>query len=163
MKESSNFKKLLEQVLNNSTSNIWEEAKTEWKCIGVVEGDGNECICGHFIINECYIQNKKTQKTLIVGSSCVKKFNEKEMTNYIKQEEKRRKEIKKEKLQYEYLKERQQKNNIPLSIKLPYLEKRLHLLNQFEYDFYMQVYYFDTLSYKQIKLKESINRKLLNS
>jgi hypothetical protein len=162
MKESSNFKKLLEQVLSNSTSDTWEEAKLEWKCVGVKEGDGNECLCGHFIINEYFIQNKKSNKTLVVGSSCVKKFNVKEMTDYVKQEEKRKKQLKKQQQEYDNLKYRQAKNKIPLSIKQNYINKRLHLLNQTEYDFYMQIYYKDTLTYKQIKFKESINRKLLS-
>lgn len=162
MKESSNFKKLSEHIIANSYTKNWEEAKKEWKCVSVNESQGSECSCGHFITNEFYIQNYKTKKILIVGSSCVKKFNEKAMTEYVKREEKRKQQVKKEKLKYEYLKERQQKNNIPLSIKIPYLEKRLHLLNQTEYDFYMQVYYKDTLTFKQIKFKESINRKLLS-
>lgn len=162
MKESSNFKKLMEEVITNSKSDTWEEAKKEWRCIGVSEGEGNECLCGHFIINEYHIQNKQSKKTLIVGSSCVKKFKEKEMTDYVKLQEKKKQKAKKRLKQYDDLKYRQSKNKIPLSIKLDYINKRLHLLNQTEYDFYMQIYYKDTLTFKQIKFKESINRKLLN-
>jgi len=34
----------------------------------------NYCVCGHYIVNNCYIYNKGLNKIKILGSCCVKKF-----------------------------------------------------------------------------------------
>ena len=39
-----------------------------WQC---------ECVCGHPIIENCYIQDKKKEKKLILGNCCIEKFIDK--------------------------------------------------------------------------------------
>lgn len=172
MKEQDHYKRFIEKIVGNSTTSTWEEAKLEWYCYNVDEDTSGTCICGHKLGNLYYIKNKINGKTLIVGSSCVKKFGEKSMVDYVKRVEKKRAEKKaKEKRladnekYYETLKAEQLSNNIPLSIRKPYVEKRykLNIINNFEFTFYTQVWNYTRLSEKQKALKEKINQKLLKA
>jgi len=63
-------------ILENSTSNIWEIAKTEWEHIGSHLQYESNCICGHSIHEVCTIQNTLNNITLEVGNVCVRKFME---------------------------------------------------------------------------------------
>lgn len=170
MIEQSNYKNLIEEVVGNSTTFTWEEAKLEWYCSNSSLNQEGKCICGHPLRNLYYITNRLNKKVLIVGSTCVKKFDKADMTKYVEGVEKEvrvKKATAKKKLneeaKYELLKKKQTENNIPLSIRKEFLEKRFKLgvINDFEFNFYNQIWSFEALSVKQTTLKSKINDKLL--
>jgi hypothetical protein len=157
MKENSNIKNLVLEILKNSIAESWEEAKLEWKCVGVIENTSGQCICGHLLNNLYFIQNNNNEKRLIVGSSCVKKFGTKQMIDYVKNAEKLRKD-------YEKLIEKQKENKIPLSVRKPFLDKlfNLNIINRYEYKFYTNIYTDLDLTEKQFNFKKQLNQKMLN-
>ncbi len=67
---------LITAILGLSTSDIWAEAKREWKLSTVYFADDYEtCLCGHFPIREvCVISNRSSQATAHVGNCCVANF-----------------------------------------------------------------------------------------
>ena len=74
---------LIKTVINNSVSNNWSEAVKEWDIVDVEEDItlSESCICGHPNLRYLYtIKNKYTGRILYpIGSSCIKKFNRKEL------------------------------------------------------------------------------------
>jgi hypothetical protein len=159
--ETSNFKKLIARVLECSTNEDWSIAKTEWECTEVYEGVNN-CECGKKILHNYIIKNKHNSNELVVGSTCVNKFGDKNMDNFVKVKEDERKAVDKEKKSYEKLKAKQLSGNIPISITKAQLNKAHtnKIVNDFELTFYNDVYDYAKLSPKQIALKQKINDKL---
>ncbi|MBK5077393.1 hypothetical protein IL308_11575 [Lactococcus lactis] len=85
--QSSYYKNLIKKVIDNSESDIWKSAITEW-VIDDVEEDTNQfesCICGKENLRYLYtIRNKLSGKFLYpIGSQCIKKFEQDELTNEI--------------------------------------------------------------------------------
>lgn len=77
--ESTYVRKLIMTVINNSESDNWQEAVTEWEIYDCEEDDrcSEECICGKENIKYLYtIRNVYNGRLLFpIGSSCIKKFN----------------------------------------------------------------------------------------
>lgn len=66
--------RLEQEIISRSSSKKVKEAFLEWELIFVYQGLSN-CLCGQkHIKNICLIENKLTNITVIVGSSCVEKF-----------------------------------------------------------------------------------------
>ena len=69
---------LIKAVIEASNASVWERAKQEWDLVDIqLHEDGDEikyCLCGHAIVELCFIRNRFTGKTLMVGNVCVKKF-----------------------------------------------------------------------------------------
>ncbi|KAA9007215.1 hypothetical protein F4V43_01640 [Paenibacillus spiritus] len=71
---------IVETVIGNSKSNIFDEAKDEWKFQYVLfedaEGFSGICdLCGNVHLKYCFvIYNPYTEKTLNVGSHCIIRF-----------------------------------------------------------------------------------------
>ena len=77
-------KKLKEVIIANSVSDKWEEAVLEWQPIDL-EYDPNvdgTCVCGHPNLFFLYrIRNELNGKELFpIGSSCIQRFERKELT-----------------------------------------------------------------------------------
>lgn len=81
----SDIKLLMNRIVENSVSDLFTEAQTEWtadnkKCDSleeyglVVEDDDAQCICRKSIKSLYYVSNAKTKTSLILGSCCIKKF-----------------------------------------------------------------------------------------
>lgn len=51
----------------------FKEACKEWMYTGSTYGE-NACLCGHPIVENCYISNMITGKTAVVGNVCVTQF-----------------------------------------------------------------------------------------
>tara|TARA_B100000700_G_scaffold330037_1_gene454279 strand:+ start:115 stop:576 length:462 start_codon:yes stop_codon:yes gene_type:complete len=70
-----NFEKLKSHIMPLSESDLFDEAKKEWKLVGaVVNEEWSECPCGQQIKEECYLENKKNGKKTFVGNVCVNRF-----------------------------------------------------------------------------------------
>jgi hypothetical protein len=75
----SNQEKLKNQILLRSESKDWEAVKSEWDLTRVIklgkEEAGKTCLCSHSPIKElCFLVNKKTGESALVGNCCVTKF-----------------------------------------------------------------------------------------
>ena len=77
-RKSKFYEALIEEVVDNSVSDIWEEAVEEWEIYDVKEDETLEtsCICGHDHLRYLFtIENKLNGRFLYpIGSSCIKKF-----------------------------------------------------------------------------------------
>ena len=77
--ENTYINNLIRTVVNNSESDTWQEAVTEWEIYDCEEDESclEVCICGKENIKYLYtIRNVYNDKLLFpIGSSCIKKFN----------------------------------------------------------------------------------------
>ncbi len=85
--EIQNYKKkynknFLHPIICSSESNEWKSAAQEWEIIGYERVEDGTCICGKEKIKDVYkIRNRRNGNELYpIGSSCVDKFESKEMT-----------------------------------------------------------------------------------
>lgn len=62
-------------VIEHSMADTWEEAKKEWDLLTIFTEESN-CICNHFIMDNCEIRNERNGNTLIVGNVCIHHFEE---------------------------------------------------------------------------------------
>lgn len=71
-------KELIHAVVEASRADIWDLAKLEWDLIDIQLNDYSDgveyCLCGHEIVELCFIKNRFTGRELMVGNVCVKKF-----------------------------------------------------------------------------------------
>lgn len=67
------------KIIELSQADNWASAVREWSLahIEILDpGEFSECLCGHKPIRElCYIFNRKTKQTAIVGNHCIEKFD----------------------------------------------------------------------------------------
>ena len=62
-------------ITARSVAGSFLEAKTEWRLTNVEYSDSpSNCICDHPIHKLCWIENKNNKNKLLVGSTCVTKF-----------------------------------------------------------------------------------------
>lgn len=80
---SNYFQTLIKDVLDNSESEYWEDAVTEWEIVDVEEDERLEesCICGKEHLRYLFtIQNQLNGNELYpIGSSCIKKFEREDL------------------------------------------------------------------------------------
>lgn len=79
MTELSDQRQLRETVIAHSVASTWQLAKKEWRLVFIYDEESN-CVCGHFIVENCVIHNADTDSTLIVGNVCINHFNEPALT-----------------------------------------------------------------------------------
>ena len=79
MTEISDQKQLHETIIDHSDANTWMDAKKEWILVFIYDRQSN-CICGHFIVENCVIYNATTDISLVVGNVCINHFNEPMLT-----------------------------------------------------------------------------------
>lgn len=75
-------------ILDKSYSKVWDSAVREWIIVDVEEDEELEssCICGKENLKYLYtIKNSKNGESIYpIGSSCIKKFGNKDMDEYTK-------------------------------------------------------------------------------
>lgn len=139
---------LTTELLKLSSSQTWDEAKLEWNLIDiekVSEEESEVCLCGKDPILEiCIIQNKINNNVARVGNSCVKKF--------INKSDKIFRSIS------------QVKKNINKSLNAETIgfafEKKW--INEWEKNFYLDIFRKRSISDKQKEHKTSIAKKILS-
>jgi len=174
MKEQSNIGALVQAILSNSEADNWAEAKLEWKCVDVVLNKPSVCECGQHIHNQYIIENMLTYNVLVVGSTCVKKFENQSMTEFVTLQEKlartkrtaktrEEKKARKREEIYQLLKKRQVERGIPVSARRAYIQKMFDrgVFNDFEFRFYSNIWALTKLTEKQFVLKDKLNSKIL--
>ena len=76
------FTILREEVTKASVSDVWEEAKNEWKPIRVSQESNEanlECVCTHPVKNLYLLRNLKNKAEIEVGSICIDLFKNESM------------------------------------------------------------------------------------
>lgn len=85
---SKYYENLIRKVIENSSSNTWEEAVKEWEIVYCIEDEEcvSQCVCGKENIKYLYlIHNTITDKQLFpIGSTCINKFNREDFNEEIK-------------------------------------------------------------------------------
>lgn len=80
-------KALFKEIIDNSVSNDWDSAVTEWKISDVEEDELLEesCICGKENLRYLFtIENRLNGNVLYpIGSSCIKKFDRNDLKNEV--------------------------------------------------------------------------------
>jgi hypothetical protein len=159
MRETSNFNKLKEALLQNSNATTWELAKKEWELSSCHVND-DHCSCGHDILNVFLIKNKLNNNKLKIGSSCINHFRDANMSSYSKVLLKRAKYIKEKDDQYilNTTSERRMFDEHKLKI----AEKSLEIgaINQWEFDFYNKVHKYSNYTEKQEAVLKRVRTKL---
>lgn len=141
--------KLVEVITQQSIAEDWLEAKKEWYPFDFYcDHSGIKgCCCGKFpILNVCVIKHKVSDKTLIVGNCCITKFMDFPISNKIfTSGTKLRKDIAKS-----------------LNIDVIHHLKEINIINDYEYQFYLDRKNKRKLTDKQKTFKIKINQKFLN-
>ena len=80
---SAYVQRLIRQVIEKSESSVWESAVLEWDIVDCEEDEFREesCICGKENLRYLFtIRNRRNQNELFpIGSSCINKFERKEL------------------------------------------------------------------------------------
>lgn len=87
MSNSGYYKNLVEQIIENSESNNWNNAVKEWDIEDVIEDTSlkSSCICGKENIRYLFtIKNSVNGNTLYpIGSSCIQKFEQSDLNEKV--------------------------------------------------------------------------------
>ena len=136
--------KLTAEIISLSQSDIWDKAKLEWALNEIYQAEEPEtCLCGHFpIIEICVLRNKFNGNNATVGNCCVKKFIG----------------LPSDKI-FQAVKRVKKDNQKSLNAEAIEYGKNKGWLNQWEYDFYMDIMRKRNLSSKQLRKKIQINEK----
>lgn len=100
--QTGNFKQLVENITfySENKKNViyskddkiyiknlmknWKKTSSEWKLYFTEENTADVCECGRTIHNLYHIRNIKNNKQLIVGSHCIKQFENEELKENVK-------------------------------------------------------------------------------
>lgn len=141
----NNYEKLKIKVLelSNNANNFYEAIK-EWELEKILHSEEPEsCACSHFPIKElCFLKNNSTNTRLLVGNCCVKHFEK----NYD---------------WFFYNVKRIKKGFRPNMEMIEYLFKE-NIINNWEYDFLINMCNKKKLSFKQKNVLKDIIKKILN-
>lgn len=82
---SSRDKRFIHIIEETSDSCVFQDALKEWKPIEMSSKLNSvvTCICGTVIFNKYPIENKSTGIQLVIGSECIYKFNNSDMTQVL--------------------------------------------------------------------------------
>ena len=139
--------KLVSEVIRVSNSHNWDTAKFEWKLNKItISNKPQTCLCGHNpIINLCTLINTINNNTIVVGNCCVKKFFG----------------LDPDKIKNSYL---SVKDDNLKSFTSEIINKcyENHTINDWEYNFYLNIIRKRKLSVNQGIKKKDINLKILS-
>jgi len=157
MRETSNFNRLKETLLENSNADTWEKAKKEWE-LKYCYVSNDHCSCGHEIMNVFLIENKLNSEQLKIGSSCIDHFKDRDMSSSAKNLLKRQKYLKSQNDNLNTTLEKQMFDDCLLKI----VEKSLKVgvINQWEFDFYSKVQKYRSHTEKQQVVLKRVKNKL---
>ncbi len=139
--------KLTADIVALSQGDIWDIAKLEWDLSEIYQTEEPDtCLCGHFpIIEICILKNKFNHNLATVGNCCVKKFIG----------------LPSDKI-FQAVKRIGKDNQKSLNAEAIQHGKNKNWLNNWEYDFYMDIMRKRKLSSKQLQKKTQINQKFID-
>lgn len=138
--------KFIDNVLKYSVNKDWEYSRLEWKVIKFSISDSYvKCICTHKIGKVCHVKNNMNGKVIKAGVCCVNKFF-KINYGYIFNDIKKQKQCESNRLS---------KETLVFCCNYGYI-------NEWEYNFYTNIYTRRSLTEKQMSKYIHINKKVLN-
>ncbi|WP_313303928.1 hypothetical protein [Empedobacter sp.] len=141
--------RLFDTIIQHSIGDDWIEAKKEWFPYDFYCDNSGEigCCCGKFpIMNVCVIKHIILDNKLIVGNCCITRFMDIPISNKIfSSATKLRRDISKS-----------------LNIDVIHYLKEINIINDYEYQFYLDRKNKRKLTDKQKVFKININQKFLN-
>lgn len=139
---------LINEIVNLSFSNFWDEAKLEWSLSQIYEADEPErCLCSHFpIIEICVLHNTKNGNFATVGNCCVKKFIG----------------LPSDKI-FAAVKRVRKDNEKSLNAEAIHHAHEKGWINDWEYGFSMNTTRKRNLSIKQLQTRKKVNEKMLRN
>lgn len=139
--------KLSQGIIELSDASNWDQAKLEWSLDSIYkEEEPDTCLCGHFpIIEICILKNRLNANTAVVGNCCVKKFIG----------------LPSDKI-FQAVKRVRSDDTKSLNAETIDHAFRNHWINDWEYQFYMDVLRKRNLSAKQLTKKKQVNTKILS-
>ena len=139
--------KLSQGIIELSEASNWDQAKLEWSLDSIYkEEEPDTCLCGHFpIIEICILKNRLNANTAVVGNCCVKKFIG----------------LPSDKI-FQAIKRVRSDDTKSLNAESIGHAFRNRWINDWEYNFYMDVMRKRNLSAKQITKKKQINTKIIS-
>jgi hypothetical protein len=139
--------KLTADIVALSQGDIWDIAKLEWDLSEIYQTEEPDtCLCGHFpIIEICILKNKFNHNLPTVGNCCVKKFIG----------------LPSDKI-FQAVKRIGKDNQKSINAEAIQHVKNKNWLNNWEYDFYMDIMRKRKLSSKQLQKKTQINQKFID-
>ena len=138
--------KLTAGIIALSHSDVWDKAKLEWDLNEIYQAEEPEaCLCGHFpIIEICVLKNKLNRNLATVGNCCVKKFIG----------------LPSDKI-FQAVKRIGKDDEKSLNAESIQHAKNKRWINEWEYNFYMDIMRKRKLSPKQLQIKTQINHKFI--
>lgn len=138
--------KLAEELVARSVSDIWDEAKHEWKLHKIYwTDDPDTCLCGHSPIKEiCIVENKRNGNRAQVGNCCVKNFLGMSSTKL-----------------FASLKRVMKDSEAALNADTIMLCRQRGMITEWERKFYIDTWRKHSLSDKQMLTRRKINAKIL--
>ena len=138
--------KLTAGIIALSHTDNWDKAKLEWELNEIYQAEEPEsCLCGHFpIIEICVLKNKLNRNLATVGNCCVKKFIG----------------LPSDKI-FQAVKRISKDDEKSLNAESIQHAKKKRWINNWEYDFYMDIMRKRKLSSKQLQKKIQINQKFI--
>jgi len=138
--------KLSSEIIILSESTSWDVAKLEWDLYEIYEAEEPDtCLCGHYpIVETCALKNKINFNTAIVGNCCVKKFIG----------------LPSDKI-FQAVKRIRKNNQKSLNIEAIQHAFDKEWINEWEYNFSIDLMRKRKLSVKQLLTRKNINEKML--
>ena len=141
-----NFERLKAHILPLSNSKDFNDARTEWKLVGIeVSEEIDHCPCGQEIKEYCYIRNHLNGNTTYVGNVCVNRFIGIETGNL-----------------FAGLQKIAEDDTANANEDLIIHAYKFGYIYESEYKFLMETRLKRKLSDKQIAWKKKINRRIIN-
>lgn len=137
---------LTREIIARSDADTWSAAKEEWKLSHIDFQAGSTCLCTHYPITQlCYLQNTVNGCMVMVGNCCVKKFMPELQSQLV----------------FAGLKRIREDIENSANIAVLELAKDRGIVNEWEYNFYLDTMRKRKLSGKQSDKRVQINQKFL--
>ncbi|MDA3832071.1 MAG: hypothetical protein PF495_01610 [Spirochaetales bacterium] len=147
MEQSHNFERLKAHIIPLSILETFNQAKNEWKLVGVeLQEDWGNCPCGQDIKELCHIENQLNGNRTYVGNVCINRFIGIDTGNL-----------------FDGLKRIAQDDTANANTDLiEHAYKLGYLYSENEYKFLLSTRYKRKLSPAQLAWKQKINRRIVN-
>jgi len=138
---------LFTELTKLSNAKTWDLVKLEWRLSDISYADNDNpltCICGHYPIKElCHLKNKENGNDVIVGNCCVNKF------------------ILKSKKIFDAINRVRNDLTNSFNVELIDIAHQHNIINDWEKEFYIDIWRKHKLNSKQLRIKVDINFRYL--
>jgi len=156
-KPTPNMIKVIADLTKNSIHSKWEEVRLEWElqCIEYVDTDEAEgysmqscssaCICDHGIKEWCWLHNRFTDHTRVIGNCCIKQVLPQFDSHKI----------------FDCIRRMLDNPSSSMNVETALYAYEHGIINAWEHGFYLSIWRRRSLTPKQEVVKLRINQKVL--